>query len=233
MTDLRAGAPDGVDTIRHVEQFAFLDNTFSEATLFTGLPPVVGGPVSLGAILEDSGTRLITQAELLAAASDPDSASLTAVNLAIAAGLGTLIDNHDGSWSFTPVANDDTAVSFSYQVTDGVNAVTATAALDILPVDDTPVVPVPPISTPRPPAAKNDFNGDGHSDILWQNADGTPAIWSMDGTSLVSGCQCRLQSGRRLACDRLGRFQRRRQGRHPVAEHRRHHRRVVHERHAA
>ena len=26
-----------------------------------------------------------------------------------------------------------------------------------------------------------DFNGDGKSDILWQNDDGTPAIWLMNG----------------------------------------------------
>jgi serralysin len=32
-----------------------------------------------------------------------------------------------------------------------------------------------------------DFNGDGKSDILWQNDDGTPAIWFMDGRTLISG----------------------------------------------
>ena len=26
-----------------------------------------------------------------------------------------------------------------------------------------------------------DFNGDGKADILWQNNNGTPAIWLMDG----------------------------------------------------
>ena len=31
-----------------------------------------------------------------------------------------------------------------------------------------------------------DFNGDGKSDILWQHADGTPAIWIMDGTHITS-----------------------------------------------
>jgi len=30
-----------------------------------------------------------------------------------------------------------------------------------------------------------DFNGDGNADILWQNDDGTPAIWLMNGTTLV------------------------------------------------
>ena len=29
--------------------------------------------------------------------------------------------------------------------------------------------------------ATGDFNGDGKSDILWQNTDGTPAIWLMNG----------------------------------------------------
>ena len=32
-----------------------------------------------------------------------------------------------------------------------------------------------------------DFNGDGKSDILWQNDNGTPAIWLMDGVSAIGG----------------------------------------------
>jgi len=31
-----------------------------------------------------------------------------------------------------------------------------------------------------------DFDDDGKSDVLWQNTDGLPAIWEMNGTSLVS-----------------------------------------------
>ncbi|MEA2876325.1 MAG: hypothetical protein QOF14_1521 [Hyphomicrobiales bacterium] len=34
--------------------------------------------------------------------------------------------------------------------------------------------------------AKNDFDGNEKSDILWQNTNGTPAVWLMDGTSLAS-----------------------------------------------
>ena len=30
-----------------------------------------------------------------------------------------------------------------------------------------------------------DFNGDGHSDILWQNTDGQAAIWEMNGTNVI------------------------------------------------
>jgi len=32
-----------------------------------------------------------------------------------------------------------------------------------------------------------DYNGDGFSDILWQNTDGTVAIWEMDGTTTLGG----------------------------------------------
>ena len=32
----------------------------------------------------------------------------------------------------------------------------------------------------------DNFNGDGHGDILWQGSDGTPAIWLMDGTNAVT-----------------------------------------------
>jgi len=29
----------------------------------------------------------------------------------------------------------------------------------------------------------SDFNGDGHSDILWQNVSGQADIWEMNGTT--------------------------------------------------
>jgi hypothetical protein len=35
--------------------------------------------------------------------------------------------------------------------------------------------------------AAADFNGDGKADILWQNTDGTPAVWLMDGLDVVAG----------------------------------------------
>ena len=62
-----------------------------------------------------------------------------------------------------------------------------------------------------------DFNGDGNADILWQNDDGTPAIWLMNGTSFIGGgglgepwTELAPRGGRRL--------QRRRQRRHSLAE---------------
>src|SRR5262249_15902396 len=52
-----------------------------------------------------------------------------------------LVDNGNGTWNYTPALNDDTAVTFSYAVTDGIaSPVATTATLDITPVNDPPVI---------------------------------------------------------------------------------------------
>ena len=62
-------------------------------------------PVTLTVIAEDTGPRLITQAELLANASDVDGPALTASTWRSAAGSGTLADITDGNWCYHPAAN--------------------------------------------------------------------------------------------------------------------------------
>ena len=115
--------------------------------------------------------------------------------------------------------------------------------------------------------AAGDFNGDGKADILWQNDNGQPAVWLMDGTDVatfgaglgpiparpgtsrmlaistatarptfsgrttaarpavwlmdgtdVTAAGRRPQSRADLAVEGCWRLQRRRQGRHPLAE---------------
>ena len=109
--------------------------------------PVVTGAVTLEAVPQNSGARLITQAELLSNVADPNGDALTAINLAISSGIGTLADNHDGTWSYTPASGDTTFVSFSYQVTDSVaSPVSDSAAMDIIgpfPLPDPPLTPLP------------------------------------------------------------------------------------------
>jgi hypothetical protein len=103
--------------------------------------PSVFGPVTLAAIDENSAARTITQAELLTGVTDPDGPTLQAINLAIGVGGGTLLDNGNGTWNYTPDTDDDTSVSFAYAVTDSVApAVAASASLDLLPV--TSAIPV-------------------------------------------------------------------------------------------
>ena len=105
----------------------------------------------LAASNEDA-TRIITTAELTANASDADHDSLGVTGLSISNGNGTLADNHDGTWTYTPAANDDTGVTFSYTVDDGHNgSVAASATLDLTPVNDAPTVSVSRLSNWKRP----------------------------------------------------------------------------------
>ena len=109
-------------------------------------PGILAAPqttlVTLVALAEDSLSYLITQAMLLTNASDIDGDSLTAIGLAIVTGNGSLIDNLDGSWSYMPALNDDSAVSFSYTVSDGSLTAAGSATLDLTPVNDAPTLQV-------------------------------------------------------------------------------------------
>ena len=97
-------------------------------------------PVTLTPIVEDSGVRIITQGELLANAADVDTplANLNATGLTITAGNGNLVDNGNGTWSYTPALNDDSAVSFSYSINDGTSSIINSASLDIIPGNNAP-----------------------------------------------------------------------------------------------
>jgi len=94
-------------------------------------------PVTLDAAVEDS-VRIITQAELLANASDIDGDALTVTGLAITSGEGTLIANGDGAWNYVPALNDNSGVGFGYSVTDGALTAAGTASMDITPLNDAP-----------------------------------------------------------------------------------------------
>ena len=98
--------------------------------------PVVPQAVDLGAVDEDS-TWILSPNNLLQGSTDADGDPLSVEDLS--ASSGTLIDNGDGTWSFTPVANDDTDVIFSYSVSDGSATVLQTATLDLTPIPDAPV----------------------------------------------------------------------------------------------
>ncbi len=66
-----------------------------------------------------------------------------------------------------------------------------------------------------------DFNGDGKADILWQNDNGTAGVWLMNGVERLGPDARAPIPGPSWHATRP-RFQRRRQGRHPVAERQRH-----------
>jgi len=74
---------------------------------------VVTGTVDLGSMKEDSGSVTFTQAQLLGNATDVDDA-LHVAN--VSADGGTLVDNGNGTWTFTPDKDFSGTISVSYDV---------------------------------------------------------------------------------------------------------------------
>ncbi|WP_179115321.1 tandem-95 repeat protein, partial [Vibrio sp. SALL6] len=101
--------------------------------------PLATTPVTLDAIEEDGGSIIITTEELLSNVDDEDKDTLSVENLIIDKGNGTLVDNGDGTWTFTPQIDDDTEVSFTFDIIDDeALVVSGSANLDILPINDAP-----------------------------------------------------------------------------------------------
>ncbi|EJG2230501.1 tandem-95 repeat protein [Vibrio parahaemolyticus] len=101
--------------------------------------PLATTPVTLDAIEEDGGSIIITTEELLSSVDDEDKDTLSVENLIIDKGNGTLVDNGDGTWTFTPQIDDDTELSFTFDIIDDEDlVVSGSANLDILPINDAP-----------------------------------------------------------------------------------------------
>ncbi|HCE2591688.1 TPA: tandem-95 repeat protein, partial [Vibrio parahaemolyticus] len=101
--------------------------------------PLATTPVTLDAIEEDGGSITITTEELLSNVDDEDKDTLSVENLIIDKGNGILVDNGDGTWTFTPQIDDDTEVSFTFDIIDDEDLVVSSSAnLDILPINDAP-----------------------------------------------------------------------------------------------
>ncbi|MGY0217397.1 tandem-95 repeat protein [Endozoicomonadaceae bacterium StTr2] len=106
----------------------------------------IAGNIDLGSTAEDTSV-VITQAQLLASASDIDGDSLSVTSVSIGNGAhGTVTDNGNGTWTYTPAADyNGTDVEFSFTVSDGSSGdeATATATIDVTAVDDDAVVANP------------------------------------------------------------------------------------------
>ncbi|MCA1909286.1 MAG: cadherin-like domain-containing protein [Magnetospirillum sp.] len=106
-------------------------------------PPVTNqAPTSAGLTLtaaNEDGAVTILKSDLLAAASDPEGATLTLVG-GITASAGTLVDNGDGTLTLTPAADFFGDITISYSVSDGTNTASLTATQPITNVNDSPVL---------------------------------------------------------------------------------------------
>ncbi|QPK07621.1 cadherin-like domain-containing protein [Rhizobium phaseoli] len=101
-------------------------------------PVLSGSAATLAAGSEDT-PYTISAADLLAGFSDVDGDQLSVSGLT--ANHGALVDNNNGTWTFTPDANYNGPVSLSYSVTDGHGgSVPASQSFTLAAVNDAPVL---------------------------------------------------------------------------------------------
>ena len=88
----------------------------------------VASPVTLAAGTEDTG-YIISSAALLAGVVDIDGPSLSITAVGIVSGGGGIVDNHNGTFSYTPAPNYNGPVVFNYTASDGTLSASSTATL--------------------------------------------------------------------------------------------------------
>ena len=98
----------------------------------------VASPVTLAAGTEDV-VYSISAATLLAGVSDVDGPSLSITSVSVASGGGSIVNNGNGTWSYTPASNYNGPVTFNYTASDGSLTSSSTASLTLAAVNDAPV----------------------------------------------------------------------------------------------
>ena len=117
-----------------------LSNVFVGSVSFNNVNDApVATPVTLAAGTEDTAYT-ITAATLLAGVTDVDGPSLSITSVSVASGGGSLVNNGNGTWSYTPAANFSGPVSFNYTASDGSLSASSTASLTLAAVNDAPVI---------------------------------------------------------------------------------------------
>ncbi len=106
--------------------------------------PEVSGPVALDPINEDT-TLIFTLTQLLANASDMEGDVLSVSSISVDPSVGTIEERVAGEeWRFTPVGNYTGTATITYVISDGKGGTaTATAEVEVAPVNDPPVVDAP------------------------------------------------------------------------------------------
>jgi len=100
--------------------------------------PPVGSPTATLSDSPEDTEITINAADLLAGFSDGDGEPLSVVGLTTDS--GTLVDNGDGTYSFTPDADFNGVVTLTYDVSDGIDTLSGqTQNFNVTPVNDAPV----------------------------------------------------------------------------------------------
>lgn len=142
-------------------------------TAVNDAPTLTGTKATLNAGTEDK-TYTIKASDLLTGYTDVEGDPLSVTGLT--ATNGTLVNNNDGTYSFTPSANFIGAIDFSYTVSDGQGGST--------------------------PATQSFAIEPGKYQLTWRNlGSGESALWIMDGTEISQANFVQLADGTRLKPD--------------------------------
>jgi len=112
--------------------------TISLSVLTENASPIVGD-IDLGTTSEDMAI-IFSDTDLLTNSTDVDNDELTVTDVNIDSAIGSVVDNEDGTYSFTPVPDfngDNLEISFT--VSDGALTSSAIATIDVIPVNDAPI----------------------------------------------------------------------------------------------
>ncbi|WP_210444843.1 tandem-95 repeat protein, partial [Vibrio crassostreae] len=89
--------------------------------------------------IEEDGTLVFTDADLLSGATDIEGDNLSVEGVTYDGGDGILTDNGNGTYTFAPNENFNGDVNFSFDVSDGTDTVSANIDVSVTAVDDAPV----------------------------------------------------------------------------------------------
>ncbi|NEU84561.1 FG-GAP-like repeat-containing protein, partial [Nostoc sp. UIC 10630] len=116
---------------------AFVGNQQGNTVFFENNNAPTGSPTATLSNTAEDTAITITAADLLTGFSDLDGDTLSVANLT--ATNGALVDNLDGTYTFTPTANFNGAVNLTYDVTDGTATLTGqTQTFSVTSVNDAP-----------------------------------------------------------------------------------------------
>ncbi|MDB5525132.1 MAG: alkaline phosphatase [Rhizobium sp.] len=122
--------------VKSVEFVKFDDGKVTEVDFINDAP--TGAPiVDLAAGTEDA-PYTVNASDLLQGFSDEEGDTLSVTGLT--SSNGTVVDNGDGTYTITPAADFNGAVTLNYSVTDGTTSVAATNSYTVTAVNDAPTV---------------------------------------------------------------------------------------------
>ncbi|WP_168537082.1 S-layer family protein, partial [Anabaena sp. UHCC 0253] len=179
---------DGTDTLTGQTQ------TFS-VTPVNDAP--TGSPTAILSNTAEDTPIIINASDLLAGFSDVDGDTLSVLNNAsfrVTATNGTVVNNGNGTYTFTPNLNFNGNVTLRYAVADGQRLVRGTQTFSVTAVNDAPIATpkfITPITNPFgltndgavPVTTFADIDGDGDLDAFVGDGEGNTRFYRNTGTA--------------------------------------------------